>query len=409
MSSGKERDSESGLDMFGARYYGSSLGRFMQVDPKQFSLRTLLNPQKWNKYAYVLNNPLALVDPNGMEEVTIQVNAMIQKANVGYGSLSFRGDNRGFSSDMKTGTAHSRVSVTMRIETDPAKNHGNPLIGKPEVTVNPTHFNLTGSEKTSTGPQMPEVTATQDKNGNVNVNLQESMRNPFTPPGSGSINTDLNISVNQNATNAEVSGTVSGSPSFEANFSVDGGSSLNVPLQTEPSSTAGFGLGLQQTNNVDQKVDLPPPPKCTDKTTCSNSERRKAVMKMAASFLLVVGCMWALFMGWLLLVFGGAAADSLVGWAKAAPYWGGMLAGPAVLITGSVLLLRGTPLRTGATLVGIGCIILTGFALYNSITGLQRKPLQAPPPYLFYVALLLIMIFSDAAVYKIYKAVGGLR
>lgn len=132
-------------------------------------------------------------------------------------------------------------------------------------------------------------------------------------------------------------------------------------------------------------------------------------MKMAASFLLVVGCVWALFMVWLLLVFGGAAADSLVGWAKAAPYWGGMLAGPAVLITGSVLLLRGTSLRPGATLVGIGCVILTGFALYNSITGMQRKPLQAPPPYLFYVALLLVMIFSDAAVYKIYKAIGGLR
>jgi hypothetical protein len=240
----------------------------MTPDPKMPSVRHLLNPQKWNKYGYVLNNPLALVDPNGMEEVTIQVNAMIQKANVGYGSLSFQGDNRGFSSDMKTGAEHSRVSVTMRIETDPAKNHGNPLIGKPEVNVGTTHFNLTGGEKTSTGPKMPEVTATQDKNGNVNVNLQESMRNPFTPPGTGSINTDLNISVNQNATNGEVSGTISGSPSFEANFSVGGGSSLNVPLQTEPSSAAAFGLGLEQTNNVDQKVDLPP--KCNDKTTCSN-------------------------------------------------------------------------------------------------------------------------------------------
>jgi RHS repeat-associated protein len=28
----KERDAESGLDMFGARYYGSSLGRFMTPD-----------------------------------------------------------------------------------------------------------------------------------------------------------------------------------------------------------------------------------------------------------------------------------------------------------------------------------------------------------------------------------------
>ena len=132
-------------------------------------------------------------------------------------------------------------------------------------------------------------------------------------------------------------------------------------------------------------------------------------MKIAAGFLLGVGCLWALFMAWLLLVFGGAAADSLTGWAKAAPYWLGMLAGPAVLIAGSVLLLRGTSLRAGATLVGVGCIILTAFALYNSITGLQRKPLQAPPPYLFYVVLLLVMVLSDAAAYKIYKAIGGLR
>jgi RHS repeat-associated protein len=30
----KERDTESGLDYFGARHYGSSLGRFLQIDPK---------------------------------------------------------------------------------------------------------------------------------------------------------------------------------------------------------------------------------------------------------------------------------------------------------------------------------------------------------------------------------------
>jgi RHS repeat-associated protein len=29
----KERDSESGLDFFGARYYGSALGRFTSADP----------------------------------------------------------------------------------------------------------------------------------------------------------------------------------------------------------------------------------------------------------------------------------------------------------------------------------------------------------------------------------------
>jgi RHS repeat-associated protein len=48
----------SGLDYFGARYFSSAQGRFTSSDPKQFSKRTIANPQKWNKYAYVLNNPL---------------------------------------------------------------------------------------------------------------------------------------------------------------------------------------------------------------------------------------------------------------------------------------------------------------------------------------------------------------
>jgi RHS repeat-associated protein len=65
---GKERDSESGLDNFGARYNASSVGWFISPDPKMPSSKHLVNPQKWNQYAYVLNNPLAFFDPDGMEE-----------------------------------------------------------------------------------------------------------------------------------------------------------------------------------------------------------------------------------------------------------------------------------------------------------------------------------------------------
>lgn len=121
---GKERDSESGLDNFGARYYGSSLGRFMQVDPKQFSLRTLANPQKWNKYAYVLNNPLRYVDPDGLEEMDIQVRAFISQQSVSVAGQHFAGDNRGFST---AANASSRTSITVRIETDASKR-ANPII-----------------------------------------------------------------------------------------------------------------------------------------------------------------------------------------------------------------------------------------------------------------------------------------
>jgi RHS repeat-associated protein len=61
---GKERDSESGLDNFDTRYLGSSLGRFISADqlgPGQHPE----NPQMWNLYSYVLNNPLKLIDPTG--------------------------------------------------------------------------------------------------------------------------------------------------------------------------------------------------------------------------------------------------------------------------------------------------------------------------------------------------------
>ncbi len=63
---GKERDSESGLDYFGARYYGSSLGRFTSVDPDPANM-DVTNPQTFNRYAYVWNNPLANTDPDGAD------------------------------------------------------------------------------------------------------------------------------------------------------------------------------------------------------------------------------------------------------------------------------------------------------------------------------------------------------
>jgi RHS repeat-associated protein len=66
---GKERDTESGLDYFGARYYASTLGRFMSPDwseePDPVPYADVENPQTLNLYGYVTNNPLRLYDPTG--------------------------------------------------------------------------------------------------------------------------------------------------------------------------------------------------------------------------------------------------------------------------------------------------------------------------------------------------------
>jgi RHS repeat-associated protein len=61
----KERDIETGLDYFVARYYSSSQGRFTSPDDIMFS--RVANPQTWNLYSYTANNPTKRVDPNGQD------------------------------------------------------------------------------------------------------------------------------------------------------------------------------------------------------------------------------------------------------------------------------------------------------------------------------------------------------
>ena len=61
---GKERDSETNLDFFGARYMSAAQGRFTSVDPSMESV-VLQSPQTWNRYSYTLNNPLRYIDPTG--------------------------------------------------------------------------------------------------------------------------------------------------------------------------------------------------------------------------------------------------------------------------------------------------------------------------------------------------------
>ncbi len=78
MFTGKERDAESGLDYFGARYYASNMGRWMSPDwadkPEAVPYSDLANPQSLNLYNYVNNNPLSHADADGhCPECVVQV------------------------------------------------------------------------------------------------------------------------------------------------------------------------------------------------------------------------------------------------------------------------------------------------------------------------------------------------
>jgi len=58
---GKERDEETGLYYFGARYYASWLGRWLSPDPDGMA-------GGWNLFAYCRGNPISRSDPNGRQD-----------------------------------------------------------------------------------------------------------------------------------------------------------------------------------------------------------------------------------------------------------------------------------------------------------------------------------------------------
>jgi RHS repeat-associated protein len=66
---GKERDSESNLDEFGARYYASTMGRFMTPDwaarPTAVPYAVFGDPQSLNLYTFVRNDPVSRADADG--------------------------------------------------------------------------------------------------------------------------------------------------------------------------------------------------------------------------------------------------------------------------------------------------------------------------------------------------------
>ena len=115
---GHERDIVAGdghtLDYMHARFYNPTAGRFLSVDPALDVKSTITNPQEWNRYSYVENNPITKNDPTGKcsdpggTGTRICIAAFIPQRTFG----GFRGDGRGAMANGGTSRVEQHLTLT---------------------------------------------------------------------------------------------------------------------------------------------------------------------------------------------------------------------------------------------------------------------------------------------------------
>ncbi len=262
----KERDIETGLDYFGARYYSSTQGRFTTGDPASLELRHLVNPQDLNRYAYVANNPLKFIDPDGEEKIQVIIQTFIpqKSVTVPVSGRTFEGDNRSAGDP-----GGFRTQQIINIETDPSK--GGPQVGPINRDTGITN-ELSGpggrliGQSQASGETL-QGAVTRDESG-VNVRVSGNESNPrITSPG---ITYGFNINVQSAGTQGNVTVTVTGShdkfPGYEILVTRPEVSKPSTTLvyQHDPSKTGNTGLSLfpgnQKTINPAVRTVIPPPP-----------------------------------------------------------------------------------------------------------------------------------------------------
>jgi len=158
---GQEQDRNTGLYNYGARFYDPDLMHFISADS---IVPDMSNPQSYNRYAYVANNPLRYVDPTGYEheevDFTYSTAASIFGNYSDYDSVSYplstsflydgdAGSNAGIFSSINIISIGNHVEIDLRFETEfsinPFKYLKGDLLGKnADVTVN-TNGEISGA------------------------------------------------------------------------------------------------------------------------------------------------------------------------------------------------------------------------------------------------------------------------
>ena len=131
---GKERDAESGLDYFGARYFSGAEGRFTSPDPITVTPGRMVDPQQLSLYAYARNNPLKYVDPTGMIIDTSQLSDEDKKKWEQIEALANQQDENGNYVNQKLHEAYDRLDSDSRTFVIVDQNLGDRTAGQFTIT-----------------------------------------------------------------------------------------------------------------------------------------------------------------------------------------------------------------------------------------------------------------------------------
>ncbi len=118
-------------------------------------------------------------------------------------------------------------------------------------------------------------------------------------------------------------------------------------------------------------------------------------MRALSIGLISVGIGWALFVVWMYLTLAGIAEPISI--AAVVGSFAEQMIGPVFLIVGPSLVMGQKHVKPGALLALVGSMVLSILVGYTVADILHPQPLQAPPPYGFYSAMIGLTLESDAS------------
>jgi RHS repeat-associated protein len=155
---GKERDTETGLDYFGARYYSNGLGRWVSADwspmPIPVPYADFHDPQSLNLYGFVGGNPASKADPDGHQSnITCTVSCQLSSAQQTTVNTVV---------NLGVGVVNAALAVNNFFSSN---NQLPSLPPPPSVPVNNTQTGAPASTATTAQTNTPATTATSTKTG----------------------------------------------------------------------------------------------------------------------------------------------------------------------------------------------------------------------------------------------------